>query len=263
MKKMTIEDDMNLVSGVNSYFRTGDMAPAVEACCVWLWKASRDRFNMAEDECSDLVEVFLKNPGYPLDYFRKNGFPHFPSFFYSYLRNLICNHRRLKKKEYSEKYLALWDEGEGDKRELLNKLWSRLEEGVSGLSDRDRILLKLRMNLSLEKNDWQKIREYTGHDRAKLDEFIVTYNRKQEKLSKEKEELLVRMNHYNRKILEHGIPKYSDSKKRLLKRLDNLNYVFTYRELGELTSQDPCDVANTCKKAVRRIRESIDEKKAA
>ena len=263
MKTLTIEDEIKLVNSVSEYLASGVKENAVEACCIWLWKAGRDRFNLSDDECSELVITYLKDPEYPIKYFKENNYPHFPSFFYSYTRNMVSNLRRLKRREYSDRYISLWDEEESKKKELLNELKGDMEEGLSGLKEQERILLKLRMNLRLEKNDWVKIKEYMGDNPEKIENFTVIYKARQEKIQKEKENLLVRMNHYNRKIFEHGVPTFSDSKKKLFKRLNNLNRIFTYKELGDLVCLQAAEVATVCKKAVNSIRESIDEKRVA
>ena len=257
-KEYTVTDKQLSISYAN-YLQTGDRTGLRNDAAMWMHKMTR-RMNAGDDECSAAVLRFLENFEKYLDLFSKGQYPYFPSFMNTVTRNLVLNEKKMARKRISEAYLSLWSDKNrrlNPEKEPIGHITPGVLQEIMSLQSNERLIVKLRHSLDLGYEDSLYIRDYCRDKGLCYAEFMQRYREKKQRKEELKNSLLVRMNNYNKKIVLWQKPGYKQQKKNLFERIDRLNNLYSFNELGSFMGIAPRQVSCIYHKAIRGIEKKL------
>ena len=256
-------DDWKLVQSLEKYLASGNIEFLRKECCVWILQKAK-RMGAGEDDSAEVVLKFLENISRYLAIFAKGNYPEFPPFLSSVTRHLVFNQRKLGKNKPGDFYLSLWNEGRSaanNKRDILVHYSDEIEKGIMSLPGQERVILKLKSSMNLDPSDTREIRRMLKNSAVSLAEFLQDYRNRFDRRLVMKDAFLTRMNHYNKKIMIHGNSAYKQSKIRLLKRLEGLDQLYSFRELGDVFGINPRIIGMLYQNAIRSLEKKLSRLK--
>lgn len=261
-------EDVRLERAFADYIVSGAIDPLNNECCIWLMEIA-SRMGADEDDCSEIVLKFLENPIKYYDIFIKGKYPNFPSFMSSVARNMALNERKLRRNQLPVEYLSLWGEGIGARKrrdDFLVHLSDFIQKKIVSLPDEQRLILKLRNSIELNIKDSDDLKKVCQKASIPFQSFLADYAGRKNRKEDMHNELINRMNHYNKKILVRRDDSYKESKKMLFYRIERLNHLYSFNELGKLFGVQPRQASviyNRTLRAMERIYNMENNRRCA
>ncbi|MCP5493733.1 MAG: hypothetical protein H7A23_04195 [Leptospiraceae bacterium] len=258
-------DDNTLVQSTRVYFESGIVDEFIKIGGMWIMENARLRYKLDEDDVSDLFIIFHGRAQRCLEIFKAGGYSNFPAFLNVYNKHLVFNFFKTHKIKRNEHYICLWDEGKRlklDTEEEFELLDITLEM-LSELAVLNRLVVCLKHNVKFSESDFYVLAQILKNNpNYPLDLFIKDYKRRLEKIKKEKEYILAKINRYNRRIfykqenIEFSIRK---SKRKLFKRFFKCNEIYSLKEIGRILSLSGRRANKIYKDSIQNLKYRVTE----
>lgn len=254
-------NDIDLKKAIEEYFNDRDKNKFTGICGTWAVNFAKRRFQLTEDELSELFLLFYEKSEHCIDVYVKGRYRNFPSFFTVYIKHMVLNLLRKKRTDYSENYLSLWDEERLTKdTEFLihdeNSL--RVLDNFSGLQSISRLLLALRFNMEIGEDDLSTLKRILKKQNKSFPEFQENYKNKVFMKRTKRNEILQKMTTCNRRLYkQETIKNYKavqGRKKKLLVKLDKTHRILSLREIAETLAISRYKAMRMYKRSVMKIK---------
>ena len=230
---------------------------------LWIMENARIRYNLEDDELSELFISFYEKAHKCLDFYIRKDYTDLPAYLSVYTKHLVLNVFRMRREVYTEEYLQLWQEEKinKDTEELIHQSSnSRIRDCMKDVSSMGRIILSLRFNLNLSEDDLKILYKCLKKQNKPVAIFHKEYEEKILHCKERRESLLLTLNNCNRKIynsIEVYPLKAKKRKKKILEKLINTHIVYSIKELSELLSLSRHQTGRLYRNSLEKIKERI------
>ncbi len=234
--------DHDLKQTVAHFKKTKDIGNFRSAAGLWIMENARIRYNLEDDELSELFLTFYEKADKCLDFFLRKDYTDLPAFLSVYTKHLVLNIFRARRQVYTEEYLQLWQEDTVNKNteELFHQSYnSKVQDCLKDVSSMGRIILSLRFNIPLGENDLRILYKCLKKQNKPTAVFHKEYEEKLQNCKERRENLILNLNNCNRKIYNSPTVYPLLAKKRkskILHRLHNTHIIYSIKEMSEILS---------------------------
>lgn len=231
---------------------------------LWIMENARIRYNLEDDELSELFISFYEKAHKCLDFFIRKEYTDLPAYLSVYTKHLVLNIFRARRLGYTDEYLQLWQEERVNKdtEELIHQSSdSKIRDCMKDVSSMGRIILSLRFNLKLSQDDLKILYTCLKKQNKPVATFHKEYEEKILICKERRENLILILNNCNRKIynsLEIYPLKAKRRKKKILDKLLNTHVVYSIKELSELLSLSRHQTGRLYRSSLEKIKQKMN-----
>ena len=210
-----------------------------EISYFWLIHNLRKRFNLLEEDYSEIYFIFIKSFERCITSFINKNYTNLPSYLSIFGKYIFYNITKAKKlKEFEEFYPEIEYHIE-DKKTIstISGLSTTLvHKYIQTLPYMGRIIISLRYNLKLNEKDIHYLDWYLKSNQIDISDFRKRYTEKIYQAFMKREHLMVKINKYNRKIYsDHfNLNKLRNKKRKLVEKVDKTYKVLTIKDISNL-----------------------------
>jgi hypothetical protein len=205
----------------------------------WLIQNLRKRFNIQEEDYSEIYFLFVKSFDKCISSFIEKNYANLLSYYSIFGKHIFYNIAKLKKlKEFEEFYpeIEYYIEDKKTMSTISGLSTTLVHKYIQTLPHIGRILISLRYNLKMNDKDLEFLDWYLKSNEIDALDFRQRYTEKIYQSCVKREKLMIKINKYNRKIYSshYNLNKLRNRKRKLVEKVDKTYKVLTIKELSNL-----------------------------